>query len=108
MSKIDFHDIDSDEESHGSCDRGLVLETIEEFLVAMKTLGTGFCVSGVEVLQQRPWQEGVATQVDTILVVHLVPSRDFQGESPRSGLHWLYLAIALLKALFWNSGLSSR
>lgn len=29
-----------------------------------------------------------------------VPSRDFQGENLRSDLHWLYLAIALLKELF--------
>ena len=28
-----------------------------------------------------------------------MPSRDFQGENLRSGLHWLCLAIALLKEL---------
>ena len=30
----------------------------------------------------------------------------FQGENPRSGLYCLYLAVALLKALFWKHGLS--
>jgi hypothetical protein len=29
-----------------------------------------------------------------------VQSLDFQGENPRSGLNWLYLAMTLLKALF--------
>jgi hypothetical protein len=29
-----------------------------------------------------------------------VQSSTFQGENPRSGLSWLFLAIALLKALF--------
>jgi hypothetical protein len=41
------------------------------------------------------------------LVVHLeYRVHDFQGESPRSGLNWLYLAMALLKALFCELGLS--
>jgi hypothetical protein len=31
-----------------------------------------------------------------------------QGENPRSGLNWLCLAIALLKALFCERGLFSR
>jgi hypothetical protein len=35
-----------------------------------------------------------------------VQSQDFQGESPMSGLYWVYLAIALLKALFCELGLS--
>ena len=57
--------------------------------------------------QQQSWQAGVATQVDCILGgAHRVPSLDFQGENLRSGLHWLYLAMALLKALFWILGLS--
>ena len=30
-----------------------------------------------------------------------------QRESPRSGLHWLYLAMALLKTLFWRTYLRS-
>jgi hypothetical protein len=36
-----------------------------------------------------------------------VQSLSFQGENPRSGLNWLYLAIVLLKALFREWGLSS-
>jgi hypothetical protein len=58
-------------------------------------------------LQQQPWQARVATQVDYFFGgTPRVPSHDFQGENPRSGLHWLYLAMALLKALFWKLGLS--
>ena len=34
-----------------------------------------------------------------------VPSQDFQGENLRYSLHWLCLAIALLKVLFWELGL---
>jgi hypothetical protein len=37
-----------------------------------------------------------------------VQSLTFQGENPRSGRNWLCLAMALLKALFWERGLSSR
>jgi hypothetical protein len=36
-----------------------------------------------------------------------VPSYDSLGESTRSGLHWLYLTMALLKTLLWNLCLSS-
>ena len=43
----------------------------------------------------------VATLQDYIFGGALrVPSRDFQGESLRSDLHWLCLAMALLKELF--------
>jgi hypothetical protein len=38
-------------------------------------------------LQQHPCQEGVDYISDGAL---RGPSRDFQGKSPRSGLHWLY------------------
>ena len=35
-----------------------------------------------------------------------VQSLIFQGENSKSGLNWLYLALALLKSLFWKCGLS--
>ena len=82
---IDFHDIYNSEESHDGCDRRIsmiltvakkvMVAVIEGLcwwrggLVAMKTLGTGFLCVGVGDLQQRPWQEGAATQLDNILVV---------------------------------------
>lgn len=57
--------------------------------------------------QQQPWEAGVATQVDCIFGgARLVLSLDLQGGNPRSGLHSLCLAMALLKALFWKLGLS--
>jgi hypothetical protein len=42
-----------------------------------------------------------ALQVDCIFVAALqVSSIDLQDEIPRSGLHWLYLVVNLLKTLF--------
>jgi hypothetical protein len=44
---------------------------------------------------------GAATHVDSIFGgASRVPSHDFLGQSPRFDLHWLYLAIVLLRALF--------
>jgi hypothetical protein len=37
-----------------------------------------------------------------------VQSSTLQGENPRSGLNWLCQAMALLKALFCERGLSPR
>ena len=65
---IDFHDIDSSEEIHGGCDRRFVLAE-RSFGCVEDSRHRFFCVSGVGDLQQRPWQEGAATQVDSVLVV---------------------------------------
>jgi hypothetical protein len=65
------------------------------------------CVSCVWRLVEQLWHKGVAAQVDCIFGgAPQEPSHDLQGESPMSGLHWLYLAMALLKALFCEFKLS--
>ena len=65
---IDFHDIDSSEESHGGCDGRLVLAE-RSFGCVEYSRHRFCCMSGVGDLQQWPWQEGAATQVDSVLVV---------------------------------------
>ena len=65
---IYFHDIDSSEEIHGGFDRRLVLAE-RRFGCVEDSRHIFCCVSGVGDLQQRPWQEGAATQVDSVLVV---------------------------------------
>jgi hypothetical protein len=73
----------------------------------MNTCGIGYsCVSGGDDLHQQRWQDGWKHMWTTFCGASQVPSRDFQGESLRSGLHLLYVAVALLKALFWKLGLS--
>jgi hypothetical protein len=65
-------------------------------------------VSGVEDLQQRPWHEEASTQVDNIPSgASQVSSHDFHGESQKSSLHSLYLAMVLLNELLWDLGLSA-
>jgi hypothetical protein len=59
----------------------------------------------VFILQLLPMQVGVAA-LDLICDgAPRVQSREFQGESPRSDLHWLYMALP--KALFWDLRLIS-
>ena len=103
---IAFHGMKRDGECYGGYDQMSAMA--QGILVALKTGGTGLPMCRVfGDLQQRLWQEGVATQVDCIFGdAPRVPSCDFQGESSRSGLHWLYLAMAFLKALFCELGLS--
>lgn len=57
--------------------------------------------------QEQQWFVGRQQWRTSSSVVLLgVPSHDFQVEKPRFGLHWLCLAITLLKELFWERGLS--
>jgi hypothetical protein len=64
----------------------------------------------IDDLQQQPRQVGAAAPAGFISSGALrVPSLDVQGENPRFGLYWLYLAIAkvsLLKALSGEPGFS--
>ena len=65
---IDFNDIDSSEDSHGGCDRWLVMAE-RRFGCVEDSRHRFSCVSGVGDLQQRSCQEGATTQVDSILLV---------------------------------------
>jgi hypothetical protein len=103
---FDFQGIDIGGESHGGCVGGW---NGGETYCRRWRWATQVCrVFGI--LQQRPWQEGVAALVDCICDgAPRVHSHDFQGErpeSPRSALHWLYLAMALLKVLYCEVRLS--
>ena len=51
--------------------------------------------------QEQQCEEGAAALEEFIFGgAPQVPSQDFQGENLRYSLHWLCLAIALLKVLF--------
>jgi hypothetical protein len=55
-------------------------------------------------------KHGASKIIDTLETYHdctgEVHSLTFQGENPRSGINWLCLTMVLLKALFWEGGLS--
>jgi hypothetical protein len=55
-----------------------------------------------EGLQQRPRQAGLpALEYCIYGGAPRISSNDSQGENQRSSIHWLYLTMNLLKALFW-------
>lgn len=78
---------------------------MEKILAAMRTMRHIRCVLGVWSLAAVALVSGGGRTC--ILGGALrVPSHDFLGENARSGLHWLYLAMILLKTLFWKLRLS--
>jgi hypothetical protein len=98
QSKSRFHVIDKGGENHGGYDQRLLMaewcfgcdeDYAAQVLPVCEVFGD---------LQQELWHKGVVAQV--FGGAPRVLSHDLQDESPMSGLHWLYLAMALLKTLF--------
>ena len=83
----------------------------EHVLDAMRTMRHRFflCVGSLETGSSSLGKRGGQHRWIALLVVLVEHGDmcDFRVKAQGSGLHWLYLAMALLKSLFWNAGLFS-